>query len=489
MATGSEYSYPLPEEEPVGEAFEPDQEPGLDHLLNLVPVTEQYLEEEDSGEPEGVDEEPKESSTTDTLQIFMNEIGKVPLLTAFEEVELAKRIEAGYLAQKLLDKKIAREPIEDSLLEEATKNKLISKITKTGLEEVVEDGQRAKDHMIEANLRLVVSIAKNYLGHGVSFQDLIQEGTLGLNRAAEKFDHHKGFKFSTYATWWIRQAVARSVANHSNTIRIPVHVYERVQKILKATRELTSELGRHPTEEEIAEATNLPKQHIQEAKQALDRQPISLNKPLGEDNESELGDLIDPFNNREITEYPDYTDTIQDNDIHEEIEKALEALSEREREIIQLRHGLIEGEKPMTLDAIGKNLGITRERVRQIENRALKKLAAIKGLRLASLDPENFESKASTQSATDPIKLSKEAKILQSSSEYKLIDVECRILEYMVWGFNKKGIARALGLAENTVKAYFSTIYQKIEVSGPKASNKAIAWAEEKMRNESGETS
>jgi RNA polymerase primary sigma factor len=267
------------------------------------------------------------SGAADSLQLFLADVGRHKLLTASEEVSLAKRIERG-------------DPV-------------------------------AKRTMIESNLRLVVSIAKGYRGLGVPFLDLIQEGTLGLNRAVEKFDWRRGFKFSTYATWWIRQSVQRAVANHARTIRVPVHVVERQQKLSRAARRLEVELGREATKEELAEATGLPIQHVDEALGAA-HASVSLNQTVGADDEGELGDL---FADREAA---DPFDEAEESLRRQSIRRALDALPERERRILELRFGF-EGE-PWTLEAIGHELDLTRERVRQLEGQALKRLEALRDL-------------------------------------------------------------------------------------------------------------
>jgi RNA polymerase primary sigma factor len=267
------------------------------------------------------------SGSADSLQLFLADVGKHKLLTAADEVTLAKRIERG-------------DPV-------------------------------AKRRMIESNLRLVVSIAKGYRGLGVPFLDLIQEGTLGLNRAVEKFDWRRGYKFSTYATWWIRQSVQRAVANHARTIRVPVHVVERQQKLSRAARRLEVELGREATKEELAEATGLPIQHVDEALGAASAS-VSLNQTVGADDEGELGDL---FADREA---PDPFDEAEESLRRQGVRKALDALPERERRILELRFGF-EGE-PWTLEAIGHELDLTRERVRQLEGQALARLGALRDL-------------------------------------------------------------------------------------------------------------
>jgi RNA polymerase primary sigma factor len=267
------------------------------------------------------------TGAADSLQLFLADVGRHKLLTAAEEVALAKQIERG-------------NPV-------------------------------AKRRMIESNLRLVVSIAKGYRGLGVPFLDLIQEGTLGLNRAVEKFDWRRGYKFSTYATWWIRQSVQRAVANHARTIRVPVHVVERQQKLSRAARRLEVELGREATKEELAEATGLPLQHVDEALGAA-HASVSLNQTVGADDEGELGDL---FADREA---PDPFDEAEESLRRQGVRKALDALPERERRILELRFGF-EGE-PWTLEAIGHELDLTRERVRQLEGQALSRLAALREL-------------------------------------------------------------------------------------------------------------
>ncbi|MFN2469409.1 MAG: RNA polymerase sigma factor RpoD/SigA [Gaiellaceae bacterium] len=266
-------------------------------------------------------------ATADSLQLFLADVGRHKLLTAADEVALAKAIERGDL--------------------------------------------RAKRRMIESNLRLVVSIAKGYRGLGVPFLDLIQEGTLGLNRAVEKFDWRRGFKFSTYATWWIRQSVQRAVANHARTIRVPVHVVERQQKLSRAARRLEVELGREATKDELAEATGLPMQHVDEALGAA-HASVSLNQTVGADDEGELGDL---FADREAA---DPFDEAEESLRRQGVRKALDALPERERRILELRFGF-EGE-PWTLEAIGAELDLTRERVRQLEAQALARLSALRDM-------------------------------------------------------------------------------------------------------------
>jgi RNA polymerase primary sigma factor len=263
--------------------------------------------------------------TTDSLQLFLKDIGKVRLLTAQEEVDLAKRIERGDLD--------------------------------------------AKQKMVESNLRLVVSIAKNYRNQGLPFLDLIQEGTLGLVRAAEKFDYRKGFKFSTYATWWIRQAIARALADKARTIRIPVHVVEKLNKIGRAERKLVTELGREPTPEEIAEVTGIEPDEVDSIKRSA-QAPVSLEKPVGDEEESEFGQFI--ADERAESPYERAAEILT----KEALREALENLSYRERRVLELRYGL-GGEHPRTLDEVGRTFNVTRERIRQIENQSLKKLQSL----------------------------------------------------------------------------------------------------------------
>jgi RNA polymerase primary sigma factor len=288
------------------------------------PTAEAEPEKEKTPEPAAA---PTASGAGDSLQLFLADVGRHKLLTAAQEVMLAKQIERG-------------DPV-------------------------------AKRMMIESNLRLVVSIAKGYRGLGVPFLDLIQEGTLGLNRAVEKFDWRRGYKFSTYATWWIRQSVQRAVANHARTIRVPVHVVERQQKLSRAARRLEVELGREATKEELAEATGLPMQHVDEALGAA-QASVSLNQTVGADDEGELGDL---FADREAA---DPFDEAEESLRRQGVRKALDALPERERRILELRFGF-EGE-PWTLEAIGHELDLTRERVRQLEGQALARLGALRDL-------------------------------------------------------------------------------------------------------------
>jgi RNA polymerase primary sigma factor len=302
----------------------------IDHSIELVEgVEHKALPHE---EPVPTEEEkvaPKldlsVEPSLDSLRLYLREIGKVPLLTADQEIMLAKRIERGDMA--------------------------------------------AKQHMTEANLRLVVSIAKGYLGRGLSFLDLIQEGSLGLIRAVEKFDYRKGFKFSTYATWWIRQAVTRAIADKARTIRIPVHMVEKLNKVVHIERQLVQRLGREPQPEEIAEELDIATHEVREILR-MSQLPISLEKPIGEDEDSSLGDFVPD----EQAESP--FDTASLSLRREDVEVALSALPERERRVIELRYGL-DGSQPCTLEEVGRAFGVTRERIRQIENNTLKKLEGL----------------------------------------------------------------------------------------------------------------
>jgi RNA polymerase primary sigma factor len=300
--------------------------------LDAVATTDPFAEATDE-EPEAaaddfevtLDDDSLQEASTDSLQLFLKDIGRVQLLTAAQEVELAKRVERG----------------DDS----------------------------AKRHMIEANLRLVVSIAKRYRNQGLPFLDLIQEGTIGLVRAVEKFDYRKGFKFSTYATWWIRQAVARALADKARTIRMPVHVVEKLNRISRAERTLRAELGRDPTVEEISDAVELPPDEVEHIRRSA-QTPVSLEKPVGGEEESEFGHFIQDDSQplpEEVAEVKMRRETLR---------RILSSLSARERRVLELRYGL-DGKRPRTLDEVGRTFNVTRERIRQIENQGLKKLRAL----------------------------------------------------------------------------------------------------------------
>ncbi|HYO40142.1 MAG TPA: RNA polymerase sigma factor [Nocardioidaceae bacterium] len=288
-------------------------------------------------------------ATADPVKDYLKQIGKVPLLNAEMEVELAKRIEAGLFSDEKLAKggKIAAKPLEE-------------------LEWIAEDGRRAKNHLLEANLRLVVSLAKRYTGRGMLFLDLIQEGNLGLIRAVEKFDYTKGYKFSTYATWWIRQAITRAMADQARTIRIPVHMVEVINKLARVQRQMLQDLGREPTPEELAKELDMTPEKVIEV-QKYGREPISLHTPLGEDGDSEFGDLI------EDSEAIVPADAVSFTLLQEQLHAVLDTLSEREAGVVSMRFGLTDGQ-PKTLDEIGKVYGVTRERIRQIESKTMSKL-------------------------------------------------------------------------------------------------------------------
>jgi RNA polymerase primary sigma factor len=304
----------------------------IDHSVELVEGVEHKALPHD--EPTAIAEEEKAAApkldlsvepSLDSLRLYLREIGKVPLLTADQEVSLAKRIERGDMC--------------------------------------------AKQHMIEANLRLVVSIAKGYLGRGLSFLDLIQEGSLGLIRAVEKFDHRRGYKFSTYATWWIRQAVTRAIADKARTIRIPVHMVEKLNKVVHVERQLVQRLGREPEADEIADELDIAADEVREILR-MSQLPVSLEKPIGEDEDSSLGDFV-PDDGAESP-----FDTASLSLRREDVELALSALPDRERRVIELRYGL-DGSQPCTLEEVGRAFGVTRERIRQIENNTLKKLGSL----------------------------------------------------------------------------------------------------------------
>ena len=288
-------------------------------------------------------------ATADPVKDYLKQIGRVPLLNAELEVELATRVEAGLFAEaKIKDEK------------------KIEKKLKRELEWLVEDGKRAKNHLLEANLRLVVSLAKRYTGRGMLFLDLIQEGNLGLIRAVEKFDYTKGYKFSTYATWWIRQAITRAMADQARTIRIPVHMVEVINKLARVQRQMLQDLGREPTPEELAKELDMTPEKVVEV-QKYGREPISLHTPLGEEGDSEFGDLI------EDSEAVVPADAVSFTLLQEQLHSVLDTLSEREAGVVAMRFGLTDGQ-PKTLDEIGKVYGVTRERIRQIESKTMSKL-------------------------------------------------------------------------------------------------------------------
>jgi RNA polymerase primary sigma factor len=289
-------------------------------------------------------------ATADSVRDYLKQIGRVRLLNARQEVELAKRIEAGVFA--------------DHKLAEGSRD--LPADAQIGLERVAEDGRRAKSHLVEANLRLVVSLARRYTGHGMLFLDLVQEGNLGLIRGVEKFDYTKGYKFSTYATWWIRQAITRAMADQSRTIRLPAHVAEALGKLARVRRQMLQDLGREPTPQELAAELDMTPARVIEV-QKYGREPVSLNTPLGEDGDSEFGDLI------EDSEAIEPGEAVSFILLQEQVHSVLGTLSEREAGVVSMRFGLTDGQ-PKTLDEIGKVYGVTRERIRQIESNTMSKL-------------------------------------------------------------------------------------------------------------------
>ena len=299
-------------------------------------------------------------ATADPVKDYLKQIGKVALLNAVQEVELAKRIEAGLFAEE----KLANPPYGEDW--DKTKAKAAERRMYRDLHWIAQDGKRAKNHLLEANLRLVVSLAKRYTGRGMLFLDLIQEGNLGLIRAVEKFDYTKGYKFSTYATWWIRQAITRAMADQARTIRIPVHMVEVINKLARVQRQMLQDLGREPLPEELAAELDMTPEKVVEV-QKYGREPISLHTPLGEDGDSEFGDLI------EDSEAVVPADAVSFTLLQEQLHAVLDTLSEREAGVVSMRFGLTDGQ-PKTLDEIGKVYGVTRERIRQIESKTMSKL-------------------------------------------------------------------------------------------------------------------
>jgi len=330
-----------------------------------APVAEDDDEDDDEDAPKPPSEDDDEDDkpiaaegevgiSTDLVRAYLKEIGKVPLLTAELEVELAQRIEAGLFAA---------EKVRQADAGEAAK---LSAALRRDLEWLVQDGGKAKRHLLEANLRLVVSIAKRYLGRGMLFLDLIQEGNLGLIRAVEKFDYTKGYKFSTYATWWIRQAITRAMADQARTIRIPVHMVEQINKLTRVQREMLQELGREPTPEELAKELDMSPEKVVEI-QGYAREPVSLETTIGDDQDSSLGDFI------EDADAPIAAEVVSYGLMQEQLGEVLRTLTDREAAVVKMRFGLVDGQ-PRTLDEIGREFGLTRERIRQIESKTLSKL-------------------------------------------------------------------------------------------------------------------
>ncbi len=364
----------------VGDAFRdlPIEEEQFDKVLEIlesngivcnveIPVEadlddeEINLSEEDEVDVENIDlSVPDGVSIEDPVRMYLKEIGKVPLLSAEEEIEFAKKIEDGAAAEeKLKDMDAMLETAEGEERETLEKEK-------KELGYVIADGEDAKQKLAEANLRLVVSIAKRYVGRGMLFLDLIQEGNLGLIKAVEKFDYRKGYKFSTYATWWIRQAITRAIADQARTIRIPVHMVETINKLIRVNRQLLQELGREPLPEEIAEKMDIPVERVREISK-ISQEPVSLETPIGEEEDSHLGDFIQDDNVPVPAEAAAFTL------LKEQLVEVLSTLTEREQKVLRLRFGLDDG-RARTLEEVGKEFNVTRERIRQIEAKALRKL-------------------------------------------------------------------------------------------------------------------
>lgn len=319
------------------------------------------LDDEDEVEVEKIDlSVPEGVSVEDPVRMYLKEIGKVPLLSADEEIELAQNMEDGAVATKKIN--VLKGRIDGASEEEKAE---IKEEIKT-LQRDVDKGADAKKRLAEANLRLVVSIAKRYVGRGMLFLDLIQEGNLGLIKAVEKFDYKKGYKFSTYATWWIRQAITRAIADQARTIRIPVHMVETINKLIRVSRQLLQELGREPSPEEIAKEMNMPVERVREILK-ISQEPVSLETPIGEEEDSHLGDFIKDDN------VPVPADAAAFTLLKEQLEEVLGTLTEREQKVLTLRFGLEDG-RARTLEEVGKEFNVTRERIRQIEAKALRKL-------------------------------------------------------------------------------------------------------------------
>ena len=354
------------EDDQLDKVLEVLEQSGIDVLRIMdddddVEDEEIILSDEDEVDVENIDlSVPDGISIEDPVRMYLKEIGKVPLLTAEEEIELAQKMEDGVKAAETiaeLQKKLEDCPEE----EKAEINKQIEE-----QQEIVDIGEDSKKKLAEANLRLVVSIAKRYVGRGMLFLDLIQEGNLGLIKAVEKFDYRKGYKFSTYATWWIRQAITRAIADEARTIRIPVHMVETINKLIRVSRQLLQELGREPTPEEIAEEMNMPVDRVREILK-ISQEPVSLETPIGEEEDSHLGDFIQDDN------VPVPSDAAAFTLLKEQLVEVLGTLTEREQKVLRLRFGLDDG-RARTLEEVGKEFNVTRERIRQIEAKALRKL-------------------------------------------------------------------------------------------------------------------
>jgi len=339
------------EDEPAAKGKRPT--PATDRANKAAENPDFVWDEEESEALRQARKDAELTASADSVRAYLKQIGKVALLNAEEEVELAKRIEAGlYAAERVRNAEEEGEKLATQM--------------RRDLKWIVRDGERAKNHLLEANLRLVVSLAKRYTGRGMAFLDLIQEGNLGLIRAVEKFDYTKGYKFSTYATWWIRQAITRAMADQARTIRIPVHMVEVINKLGRIQRELLQDLGREPTPEELAKEMDISPEKVLEIQQYA-REPISLDQTIGDEGDSQLGDFI------EDSEAVVAVDAVSFTLLQDQLQSVLQTLSEREAGVVRLRFGLTDGQ-PRTLDEIGQVYGVTRERIRQIESKTMSKL-------------------------------------------------------------------------------------------------------------------
>ena len=345
----------------VGAGPDPDRLGGAGAVAagpaGIAPEDEPGVQDEPDEDEDGAPGPPLDEAagpSADLFRQYLREIGRVPLLTAAEEVELARRIEAGLFAEEHLNRRLGApgEPLDERLADD--------------LDRIVVLGRMAKRRLIEANLRLVVSVAKRYAGRGLTMLDLVQEGNLGLIRAVEKFDYTRGYKFSTYATWWIRQAMSRALADQARTIRVPVHVVELINRVARVQRRLLQERGYEPAPAEVAAVLELPEERIREVLR-LAREPVSLHAPVGEEEDVALGDLIEDADAASPVESAAFML------LREHLEAVLSTLGERERKVVQLRYGLVDG-RPRTLEEIGRLFGVTRERIRQIESKTLAKL-------------------------------------------------------------------------------------------------------------------
>ncbi|MCM1103604.1 MAG: RNA polymerase sigma factor RpoD [Clostridium sp.] len=354
------------EEEQFDKVFEKLDLNGVD-ILRITEEEDDIDEEEINLTDEEVDLEnidlsvPDGMSIEDPVRMYLKEIGKVPLLSADDEIALAQKMEDGAKAAEIIE--VLREELAETA-EGAEKEDLERRIAEQ--QDLIDSGEDAKKKLAEANLRLVVSIAKRYVGRGMLFLDLIQEGNLGLIKAVEKFDYRKGYKFSTYATWWIRQAITRAIADQARTIRIPVHMVETINKLIRVSRQLLQELGREPTPEEIAKELNMPEDRVREILK-ISQEPVSMETPIGEEEDSHLGDFIQDDN------VPVPADAAAFSLLKEQLGEVLGTLTEREQKVLKLRFGLDDG-RARTLEEVGKEFNVTRERIRQIEAKALRKL-------------------------------------------------------------------------------------------------------------------